>query len=38
MLETLKLETLFTILLIVALFVTAFLPVLIHFSWFALPF
>ena len=38
MLETLKLETFFTILLIVALIVTAFLPVLPHFPWLALPF
>jgi len=38
MLETLKLETFFTILLIVALIVTAFLPVLPHFPWIALPF
>ena len=38
MLETLKLETFFTILLIVALIVTAFLPVLPHLPWLALPF
>jgi 1,4-dihydroxy-2-naphthoate polyprenyltransferase len=38
MLETLKLETFFTILLIVALIVTAFLPVLPHFQWITLPF
>ena len=38
MLETLKLETFFTILLIVALVVTAFLPVLPHLPWLALPF
>jgi 1,4-dihydroxy-2-naphthoate octaprenyltransferase len=38
MLETLKLETFFTILLIVALVVTAFLPVLPHFQWITLPF
>jgi 1,4-dihydroxy-2-naphthoate polyprenyltransferase len=38
MLGTLKLETFFTILLIVALAVTAILPVLPHFPWFALPF
>jgi hypothetical protein len=38
MLVTLKLETFFTLLLIVALVVTAFLPVLPHFPWFALPF
>jgi 1,4-dihydroxy-2-naphthoate polyprenyltransferase len=38
MLVTLKLETFFTILLIVALVVTAFLPVLPHFPWIALPF
>ena len=38
MLETLKLETFFTILLIVALVVTAFLPVLPHLPWIALPF
>jgi 1,4-dihydroxy-2-naphthoate polyprenyltransferase len=38
MLETLKLETFFTILLIMALIVTAFLPVLPHFPRFALPF
>lgn len=38
MLGTLKLETFFTILLIVALVVTALLPVLPHFPWFALPF
>jgi 1,4-dihydroxy-2-naphthoate polyprenyltransferase len=38
MLVTLKLETFFTILLIVALVATAFLAVLPHFSWFALPF
>jgi 1,4-dihydroxy-2-naphthoate polyprenyltransferase len=38
MLRTLKLETFFTILLIVALVVTALLPVLPHFPWFALPF
>ena len=38
MLGTLKLETFFSILLIVALVVTAFLPVLPHFPWFTLPF
>jgi 1,4-dihydroxy-2-naphthoate octaprenyltransferase len=38
MLETLKLEIFFTILLLAALIVTAFLPVLPHFHWFALPF
>jgi 1,4-dihydroxy-2-naphthoate polyprenyltransferase len=38
MLETLKLETYFTILLIVALVVTALLPVLPHFPAIALPF
>ena len=38
MLRTLKLETFFTFLLIVALVVTALLPVLPHFPWFALPF
>jgi 1,4-dihydroxy-2-naphthoate polyprenyltransferase len=38
MLETLKLETFFTILLIVALVVTALLPVLPHFPAIALPF
>ncbi len=38
MLKTLKLEIFFTILLIVALFVTAFLPLLIHLRWFTLPF
>ena len=38
MLETLKLETFFTILLIVALIVTAFLPVLPHLPWITLPF
>jgi len=38
MLETLKLETFFTILLIVALIVIAFLPVLPHLPWLALPF
>jgi 1,4-dihydroxy-2-naphthoate octaprenyltransferase len=38
MLRTLKLETFFTILLIVALVVTALLPVLPRFPWFALPF
>jgi 1,4-dihydroxy-2-naphthoate octaprenyltransferase len=37
MLETLKLEIFFTILLIVALVVPAFLPVVPHFPWFALP-
>ena len=37
MLETLKLETFFTILLIVALVVTALLPVLPHFQWITLP-
>src|SRR5436305_489251 len=38
MLESLRLETFFTILLIVALVVTAFLPVLPHLPWLALPF
>jgi 1,4-dihydroxy-2-naphthoate octaprenyltransferase len=38
MFVTLKLETFFTIFLIVALVVTAFLPVLPHFPWFTLPF
>ena len=38
MLETLKLETFFTILLLVALVVTAVLPILPHFPWFTLPF
>ena len=38
MLGTLKLETFFSILLIVALVVTAFHPVLPHFPWFTLPF
>jgi len=38
MLGTLKLETFFTILLIVALVLTAILPVLPHFPWFTLPF
>ena len=38
MLGTLKLEIFFTILLLAALIVTAFLPVLPHFHWFALPF
>jgi 1,4-dihydroxy-2-naphthoate polyprenyltransferase len=38
MLETLKLETFFTILLIVALVVTALLSVFPHFPWIALPF
>jgi 1,4-dihydroxy-2-naphthoate polyprenyltransferase len=38
MLETLKLETFFTILLIVALIVIAFLPILTHLPWFTLPF
>jgi 1,4-dihydroxy-2-naphthoate polyprenyltransferase len=36
--ENLRLETYFTILLIIALIVTAFLPVLPHLPWFALPF
>ena len=38
MFETLKLEMFFTILLIVALIVNAYLPILIHLPWFALPF
>ena len=38
MLETLKLETFFTILLIVALVVTAFLPIVSHLPWLTLPF
>jgi 1,4-dihydroxy-2-naphthoate polyprenyltransferase len=38
MFETLKLEIFFTILLIVALIVNVFLPILIHLPWFALPF
>jgi 1,4-dihydroxy-2-naphthoate polyprenyltransferase len=38
MFETLKLETFFTILLIVALVVTAFLPIVIHLPGITLPF
>jgi 1,4-dihydroxy-2-naphthoate polyprenyltransferase len=38
MFETLKLETLFAMLLIVALIVNAYLPILIHLPWFTLPF
>ena len=38
MFETLKLEMFFTILLIVALIVNAYLPIVIHLPWFTLPF
>jgi 1,4-dihydroxy-2-naphthoate polyprenyltransferase len=38
MFQTLKLETYFTLLLIVALVVDAFLPIIAHQHWFALPF
>ncbi|HEY6284343.1 MAG TPA: 1,4-dihydroxy-2-naphthoate octaprenyltransferase [Ktedonobacteraceae bacterium] len=38
MLETLRLETFFTLLLLAALVVTAYLPVLPHFPWISLPF
>jgi 1,4-dihydroxy-2-naphthoate octaprenyltransferase len=38
MMKTLKLETFFTILLILALIVNALLPIVIHLPWFTLPF
>jgi len=38
MLESLRLETFFTLLLIAALVVTAYLPLLPHFPWITLPF
>jgi 1,4-dihydroxy-2-naphthoate polyprenyltransferase len=38
MLQTLKLETFFTALLILALIINAYLPILIHQPWFTLPF